>query len=105
MPLRHWLQLSLTEGIGPILSGRLIEAAGSAEAACAAEGTLLRAVEGIGATRSGKLQSGLREAKSKVDEELAQCDKLGVKLLCPDDADYPPMLKLIPDPPMVLYVR
>src|SRR5205814_9299597 len=36
MPLRHWLQLSLTEGIGPILISRLIDAAGSAEAACEA---------------------------------------------------------------------
>ena len=33
MALQHWLQLSLTDGIGPILARRIIEATGSAEAA------------------------------------------------------------------------
>jgi hypothetical protein len=40
MALEHWLQLSLTDGIGPILQSRLIEATGSAEAACGANASL-----------------------------------------------------------------
>ena len=41
MPLRHWLQLSLTRGLGPILTRRLIGLASSAEQACAAGATRL----------------------------------------------------------------
>ena len=48
MSVRHWLQLALTEGIGPILTVRLILTAGSAEKACGANPGLLREIEGIG---------------------------------------------------------
>ena len=40
MPLQHWLQLALTEGIGPILSRRIIDARGSSSAASAASATI-----------------------------------------------------------------
>ena len=33
MPIHHWLQLALTDGIGPVLSRRLIDATGSVAAA------------------------------------------------------------------------
>jgi DNA protecting protein DprA len=41
----------------------------------------------------------------RVDDELAKCTELAVALLCPDDDAYPALLKEIPDPPAVLYVR
>ena len=62
MALRHWLQLNLTDGIGPILARRLIESAGSAEQACAASADLLATVEGIGTSRSRKIATNLRNA-------------------------------------------
>src|SRR5204863_6886727 len=34
-----------------------------------------------------------------------RCRTTGVTLLCPDDATYPLLLRTIPDPPNVLYVR
>ena len=40
MSHRDWLCLSLTEGIGPTLAGRIVEATGSAAAACEAIGSL-----------------------------------------------------------------
>jgi DNA processing protein len=105
MALRHWLQLALTEGIGPILTTRLIATAGSAEGACEADAATLRRVEGIGAAKSAEISRSLRRAADEVDAELTRCEAAGVSLVCQDDADYPAALKAIPDPPGVLYVR
>jgi DNA processing protein len=105
VPLRDWLQLSLTEGIGPILTRRLIEAAGSAAAACAADVNLLNNVEGIGLSKSRKIATALRAAATEVDGELERAAAQKVTILCPDDEAYPPLLRSIPDPPTVLYVR
>lgn len=105
MALRHWLQLSLTEGIGPILTRRIIDAAGGAEAACAADFNLLNNVEGIGLSKSRKIASALRSASSEVDRELDRAASQNVTILCPDDSIYPMLLRSIPDPPSVLYCR
>ncbi|MHB9024200.1 MAG: DNA-processing protein DprA [Armatimonadota bacterium] len=37
--------------------------------------------------------------------ELARLDRLGIRLLTLRDADYPPRLRAIPDPPCVLFVK
>ncbi len=105
MPLRHWLQLSLTDGIGPILSRRLIGAAGGVEAACAAPTNLLQMIEGVGTAKAGKIAAALRAAGALVDPELERAAAQGVTVLCPDDETYPVLLRSIPDPPVVLYVK
>lgn len=105
MALHHWLQLSLTEGIGPILTRRLIDAAGSAAAACAADVDLLNNVEGIGLSKSRKIATALRAAAGEVDRELERAAARAIAILCPEDEAYPPLLRSIPDPPTVLYAR
>ncbi|HEY2584361.1 MAG TPA: DNA-processing protein DprA [Tepidisphaeraceae bacterium] len=105
MALRHWLQLSLTEGIGPILTRRLVDAAGGAAAACGADVDLLNNVEGIGLSKSRKIAAGLRAAAGEVDRELERASGQKITILCPDDQAYPPLLRNIPDPPTVLYAR
>lgn len=104
MALRDWLQLSLTEGIGPILTRRIIEAAGSAAAACNADVNLLNNIEGIGLSKSRKIASTLRAASAVVDREFERAASRKIKIICPDDQDYPTLLRSIPDPPTVLYV-
>jgi DNA processing protein len=105
MPLIHWLQLALTEGIGPILTRRLIDAAGSAEAACDVTVPLLRTIDGIGTAKAGRIHAALREARAAVERELRLAAEHQVRLICPDDPEYPLLLRSIPDPPAVLYVR
>lgn len=105
MAIRHWLQLSLTEGIGPILSRRLIDLAGSIDAACSAPLSLLRQVEGIGSAKASAIHHALKESASAVDAEIDRAAQLGIALICPDDASYPLLLKQIHDPPGVLYVK
>jgi len=103
--LEHWLTLSMTDGIGPILSRRLIERAGSAEAACGASVALLRTVEGIGTSKASKIAASLAEARGKVVAEIEKARSLGVDFVTPEDEAYPHLLQTIPDPPLVLYVK
>ncbi len=103
--LRYWLQLSLTDGIGPILARRIIEAAGSVAAACEANGTLLKSIERIGPAKGTAIAESLRRAGELVEAELELANRLGARIICPDDVEYPVLLNTIPDPPLVLYVR
>src|SRR5262245_28682274 len=105
MGRRHWLQLALTEGIGPILIARLVQTAGSVEAAANANAALLRQVEGIGSAKASTIAEHLRLAAEEVDAELSRVESSGAKLICLDDPDYPPLLREIPDPPPVLYIK
>ena len=64
MPLLHYLQLALTDGVGPITIGRMIETFGSAENAVAASLADLRTVEGIGSAKSNKIHASLRQSQA-----------------------------------------
>jgi DNA processing protein len=105
LALQHWLQLSLTSGIGPILTQRLVQAAGSAEKACRADATVLQSIEGIGAGKASSIANALRKAEGEAEAELRRAASVNVTIVCPDDDSYPLLLRDIPDPPSVLYVR
>jgi DNA processing protein len=103
MGREHWLRLALTAGIGPILIRRLIDKAGSAEAACTASTSLLQSIEGIGSAKASSIRASMQAVD--VLAELARCEKIGVDIISPDDAVFPTLLTQIPDPPAVLYVK
>lgn len=104
MALRDWLCLSLTDGIGPILARRLIDAAGSPEAAVAASADLLRTIDGIGPSRTPRIAKALNEARARVEDEIARAQaRPGVRLICPEDETYPYLLRSVPDAPLCLY--
>ncbi|HEV7298620.1 MAG TPA: DNA-processing protein DprA [Tepidisphaeraceae bacterium] len=105
MGLIHWLTLSLTPGIGPILTRRIVDATGSAAAACEATLATLRNIEGIGTAKADKIFAGLRSAAGLVQDQLDRAAAAGATIVCPDDALYPFLLREIPDPPSVLYVK
>lgn len=100
--LEEWLALTLTPGLGPTKSRKLVEHFGSAEAVFRAsltelEGAAVQAVtaQSIATGRSAELAR----------EEIARAAAAGVTLLSMEDALYPRHLKEIYDPPLVLYVR
>jgi DNA processing protein len=105
LSLRHWLQLALTDGIGPILARRLTERAGDIAGACNASVALLRSVEGIGTAKAGGIHESLRGAASAAASELERARRMGISIICPDDEAYPVLLRTTPDPPLVLYVK
>lgn len=103
--IRDLLQLTLTPGLGPVLISRLLAAFGSAAAALEASAADLERIKGIGTGKSVAFVKGFREARAKVDDELALAERLGVTLVPRGDPMYPPLLASIDDAPPLLYVR
>lgn len=101
-PLRYWIGFSKVPGIGPVRLKNLLDYYGNIEAAWQANPGELRA---IGLDR--RSVESLVKVRSTVnlDAELEKLDRYQVTVITWDDADYPRLLKTIPDPPAVLYVR
>ncbi len=98
----HWIALDLVEGIGRTTLKKLIEYFGSPEEVFAAERSELLRVEGM----NNKIASSIRmfSIEKKLENELRLIAKHCVKVITINDAAYPPSLKYIYDPPLILYV-
>jgi DNA processing protein len=99
---QFWLGLTKLEGLGVRGAHRLVEHFGSAQAAYMASLTELESC-GIPARVAQLIfsQAGLNEAS----RDLEASAKAGCQVVAYSSDDYPPRLKQIPDPPLVLYVR
>jgi DNA processing protein len=104
MSLLPYLQLSLTAGIGPVLSRRLIESSGSADAATRLSRPDLQEIEGIGRAKADSIAAALRTALPEAEEQVAKSKEQGARILCQDDVDWPELLRPLEDAPLVLYV-
>ncbi len=105
MAALHWLRLALAKGVGPVTLKRLLEAAGSAEAACEASISLLRSLDGIGRVKAEQIHASLKASADEAPRELERVERIGAMLVAFDDPIYPALLRSIHDPPPVLYVR
>ena len=99
---RATIRLHLADGIGAILIKRLIDHFGDAAAAAAASPATLQRVDGIGPTLAAAVSTVTDE---QVDEELAEAERIGVRVLVAGESGYPKALLRIYDYPPVLYVR
>ncbi len=98
----EWLAISLTQGLGPTKARKLVEHFGSAVAVFHASLTELEAT-GIQAVSAQSIATG--KSGELAREELARAAAADVTVVSAEDACYPPRLKEIYDPPLVLYVR
>ncbi len=103
--LRDLLTLTLAPGLGPVLTARCLELFGTPAAVLAASPAQLERVKGIGKAKSAAIAVALREAATKVDDEIEQMERRGVTLIRRGDTAYSPLLETIPDPPPLLYAR
>ena len=97
-----WLALTRVEGLGIRGAHRLIQHFGSPQAVYGAPLTELESC-GIPAHVAQAIfaQAGLKDA----EEEAAAAQKAQCQLIVYSSDDYPALLREIPDPPLVLYVR
>lgn len=97
------LELSLIPGVGPRTRQALLERFGSPSAVLAAKERELRAVDGVGP----KLARSILDARQTIDvaAELRLCREHGLQLLVDDEPLYPRLLKELPDPPGILFLR
>src|SRR6201995_5017572 len=92
-----WLRLIRSDRVGPHTFRSLLNSFGSARAALERLPDLARRG---GAARPGRICSE-EDARS----ELAASNRLGVRLLAPGEAGYPPRLAMLDDAPPLLGVR
>jgi DNA processing protein len=100
--LLEWLALSLTQGLGPTRARKLVEHFGSPEGVFRASLTELEGT-GIQAVSAQSIATG--KSAELAREEIARAAAAGAVIISPDDPSYPPRLKEIYDPPLILYVR
>jgi len=101
--IEDWLRLANADGVGPVTFARLIKYFGTAEKVLGASVRELSKVEGIGYKTAEQI-AGTRDGFD-VDAELELAQKLGIWIINIEDERYPPALKKIYDPPVVLYVK
>lgn len=96
-----WLTLNAS-GLTPLRQWALVRALGDAEAVLSATEAHLRAIDGINARHISRL----REAAATVDAAAmaARLREIGGSILPITNQGYPPLLREIPDPPVVLFV-
>lgn len=97
-----WVALTRVEGLGVRGAYQLVQHFATPQAVYMAPLTELEAC-GLPARVAQAIfaQAGLQEA----GKEMEAAAKGGARLLTLSDKDYPPLLKQIPDPPLVLYAR
>jgi len=98
----EWLSLTLTPGLGPTKSRKLVERFGGPEAVFQASLTELEGA-GIQAVSAQAIATG--KSAELAREEMARAAAAGVAVLSLEDPAYPPRLHEIYDPPLALYVR
>ena len=92
-----WLRLIRSDNVGPRTFRTLVNHFGSAHEALARLPDLARRG---GASRAGRICS-----EAEAQDELAAAHRIGVTLLAPGEAGYPPRLATIDDAPPLLGVR
>ncbi len=96
-----WFKLKAVPGLGNTLFKRLIDRFGSAEDVLSASYHDLKTVKGMGkrVVEGIQRQHPHHNTSAEIHEELKRIFNKGFKLVTLTDAEYPPLLKQIPDPP------
>ena len=107
-----WLRLAFTPGIGRLAAARLLQYHGTPQAVLAAAlATQPPPTEDSDTPRLTPAQAGaLRaplsaRARALIDATLCWTNQPGHHLLTYNDDGYPPLLRHIPDPPLLLHAR
>ena len=97
----YWVALNHLPGIGPRRFDRLLQRLGTAAAAWSAPDSVLLSLF------PGAAGEGLVAARRELDLEACwrAVERAGIKVVLRTDAEYPPRLAAISDPPFLLYLR
>ncbi len=97
----------LTPGLGHTLIRRCLEAFGSAEATLGAGAAALARIDRISPRKAGECAAAFDRIQNdgSLQRELDAICAADARLITWGEADYPPLLKHIPDPPVLLWVR
>jgi len=101
--LTELVRFCLIPGVGPRTRKKLLACFGTPKAILAAAPSELREIEGVGP----KLVEKIRRAPEEIpaEAEIALCRQHDITILTESHAEYPRLLREIPDPPGLLFVR
>lgn len=100
--VRDWVELSLVPGVGPRTFFKLVDYFGCARSALEAPASALRRVPELSASVIEAMAVG---RQSDVEIALKLIEQNDVTVVTFNDPAYPERLKLIHDPPPLLYVK
>jgi DNA processing protein len=115
-----WLRLTCTPGLGRLAAARLLQYHGTPQAVLAASHDTRPSqnadnnnddhnddeTPSLTAAQAGALRAPLSaNARALIDATLCWTNQPGHHLLTYNDDGYPPLLRHIPDPPLLLHVR
>jgi DNA processing protein len=102
--LESWLRLRAIDGVGDVTVLRLIRAWGSPEAVlCASRDELIES--GCSPQLADTIRRGPdHSACQSIEQELKAIERERVEVRCLLDSAYPTRLKMIADPPPLLYI-
>jgi len=98
-----FVALNMIEGVGPVRARLLLEHFGEAPKILAASKSALLRVRNIGEDIAEKISAW--EKSVDLAGELKRISDFGCHVLISSDENYPPSLREIYDPPLVLYVK
>jgi DNA processing protein len=98
----YWLALALTAGLGATRIRKLTEHFGTAEAVFRASLTELEAT-GMRAVSAQSIATG--KSLELAQQECANAHEARARIISLSDPEYPPRLKEIYDPPVILFVK
>jgi DNA processing protein len=98
-----FVALNLIEHVGPVRVRQLLEHWGDAPAILRATQDQLRRVNGIGEDTADAIARW--EQTVDLSAELKRIQDFGCRILISADEEYPPLLRQIYDPPIVLYLK
>ncbi len=105
--LQDWLTLTFLPGLGSTLIRRLVERFGSPARVLTVDVAQMGGVEGLGqkVIRLFGNRAGINEARGRARRELQELARQQISVICLDEQRYPPLLRTIHDPPVLLYCR
>jgi len=96
------------EGIGPGKLRNLLSKFRSTQKILSAEYKSLLQVDGISTNLANRIQKSnllFNQTKQSVEKELEKLDKINAQIITIWDKEFPPLLKNIYDPPIILYIK
>lgn len=102
--LQHILGLTLLEGVGHVLTKRLIAHCGSAEEVFKEKANLLVKVPGIG-DNTARIIRRSKKALNEAAKEINYCLQHNIDVVCYYDDKYPHRLKNCEDGPAILFKK
>lgn len=99
--LKYWLWLTTRTGLGPVGALSVLDCFTTPERAYYGEREDYDVLNLPPFVKNALMDKSMDEA----NRILGECDRLGIRIMTFQDADYPQRLRQIADPPVILYIK